>query len=95
MIKVRGHSDDIICLDGDISDEIYPKDDESPTAIAFSDGTVLSVVYTNEGMWRISKLSSGTAGYNKTEPALDSNDYSDVVELDGDIQWAVAGELVK
>jgi len=97
MLMIYGASDDLIELSGDISDE-FDHGHEEPFYMAFSDGTVLSVVYTPEGSWRINRAVKGTADYTKFEavgddakhtdlpPELvdeDPSGYSDVVILNG------------
>lgn len=92
MIKVNGASDDLIEIGGDISEEFNP-DADSPSYLGFSDGTLLQIEYTDDGIWRIQPLRYGTAKYNKTEAtAGDSDNYSDVVELDGEIRWVLCGD---
>lgn len=90
-VKVYGSSDDRIELEGDLYDEFYPSDEE-PFYLAFSDGTVLSVVYGGDGVWTVRKKVAGTAKYTHTPTeGSDSDEYSDVVELEGNIKWCVAG----
>lgn len=91
-ITIYGASDDLIEIEGDIREEFTPKEDGEPEYLAFSDGTVLSILYTTDGFWRIQRLAVGTATYNKTEAIdADTDDYSDEVVLSGDIKWVVCG----
>ena len=93
-VIVYGASDDLIEIEGDISEEISPND-ESPAKLAFSDGTVLSVVYDADGCWRVTRVVAGTATMEKVEAeGPDSKNYSDRVTLTGDIKWVVAGNLM-
>lgn len=90
-ITVYGASDDLIEIEGDIRDEISPNDEE-PAKLAFSDGTVLSVIYDDEGCWRVNRIAEGSAKMEKVEAAgPDTDNYSDRVTLTGDIKWVVAG----
>lgn len=89
-IRVRGHSDDIICVEGDLTDEFYPGSDK-PGFLAFSDGTVLSVEYTKGGFWRIFWVAAGTAVFTKVEATDPDDEYSDRVTLVGDLKWVVFG----
>lgn len=89
-IKVRGHSDDIICVEGDTTDEFYP-DSDKPGFLAFSDGTVLSVEYGKGGFWRVNRLAVGSATFTKVEATDPDEEYSDRVTLTGDIKWLVFG----
>lgn len=98
-VKVYGHSDDCIEVEGDIIAEFS----EDEACLAFSDGTVLHVEYTNAGLWRINRAVEGTASYSKFEATdPDSEQYSDMVTLgDGGAQghgtvsfrWVVAGQM--
>ena len=56
-----------------------------------SDGTLLSVYYDNDGIWRINRLIAGTATYSKVD-GVDDRTHSDVVTLDGDIKWIAFAE---
>jgi hypothetical protein len=99
-VKVRGGSDDIISVEGDIDAEF----NEDESCLAFSDGTVLHVEYTNAGLWRINRAIAGSASYSKWEATdSDSKEYSDVVTLgEGDatgrgtvnLEWVVCGQMV-
>ena len=92
-ITVYGASDDLIEIDGAIKEEFGWYDSGSkPAYLAFSDGTVLSVIYTDDGMWRINRVATGTALYSKTEATDGDTDYSDRVSLQGDIAWVVFGQ---
>lgn len=90
-VVVYGMSDDLIEIDGAIGGE-YPAPDDAMTYLAFSDGTVLSIIYTLEGLWRVNRLISGSAAYTKTEATEPEEDYSDKVTLTGnDLWWFVVG----
>jgi hypothetical protein len=89
-IKVGGHSDDIICVEGDTYEEFYP-DDDKPGYLSFGDGTVLSVRYGNDGFWRINRLVEGMAEFTKVEATDLDEEYSDVATLTGDLKWLVFG----
>lgn len=94
-VTVYGASDDLIELEGDIRDEISPNNNEedNPTKLAFSDGTVLSVVYDKDGCWRVNRVAEGTAKMKKVEAeGPDTDNYTDRVTLTGDISWVVAGD---
>lgn len=98
-VKVYGASDDLIEVDGAISEEFsYPAgDDDEGCLLAFSDGTVLRVCYATDGAWRITPVVRGSAEYRKVfEPANGDDDkYSDEVELEGDaLSWVVLGSKI-
>jgi hypothetical protein len=89
-IAVFGYSDDIIAISGDINDELSP--DDTPAKLAFSDGTVLSVIYDADGCWRVNRVAAGSATMEKVEAeGPDTDNYSDRVTLTGEIRWMVAG----
>lgn len=93
-VEICGASDDLIEIDGDISEEFnppYESDDGDMGLLAFSDGTVLNVVYGNEGIWRLSPVHHGTAVYEITQGTDAHDDYTDRVTLTGDIEWVVLG----
>lgn len=98
MIKIYGGSDDLIEIEGDLTEEFnIGAGDQQPKLLAFSDGTLLRIVYGDEGIWRITPLVRGSAVYTKEFEATDADgEYSDVVTLDGDIQWvALASSWAK
>ena len=92
-IKISGHSDDIVCVEGDITEEFYVVDDEV-LFVAVSDGTLLRATY--DGMWNIRVLVTGSHDTKIThEPATDEDtNYSDVVTLtsEWDVEWVVGGK---
>ena len=89
-VTIYGASDDLVELDGDIRDEIGCYD-EPNMKLAFSDGTVLSVKYDDDGCWRVNRVAEGTAAMEKVDAEGPDGNYSDRVTLTGDIKWAVAG----
>lgn len=92
-VEVTGASDDLIELSGDIRDEFGAYDSDGDY-LAFSDGTVLRIVYGEHGIWRVSRVCAGSADYEHT-PGDVRADTFDVAVLTGDIGWAVCGkELV-
>ena len=97
QITIRGSSDDLILIDGDINEEISHYEPEH-VYLFFSDGTVLSVSYgqKNDGFWRIAPIIKGTAEYDKKEASDEEEGYSDIITLTGDIKWVGVGqELIK
>lgn len=93
QITVYGASDDLIEVEGAISEEFnaYSPDDDGDL-LAFSDGTVLRIRYEDDGMWRIGPLAAGTAELDLQYGRNPDDDYSDRVTLIGDIQWVVFGK---
>jgi hypothetical protein len=97
-VKVYGTSDDLVEIEGDIREEFYSlAGADTPVYLAFSDGTILAVDYSYEGIWRITPIYLG-AGELKITQAVAANldsDYSDVADLYGDINWVVVGDRVE
>src|SRR5678815_754231 len=97
-VTVYGASDDLIEVDGALREEFNPHERDKGDYLAFSDGTVLSVLYAKDGCWRINRLVNGSATYEKADATgADSDNYSDRVTLTGDaLTWVVFGsELVR
>jgi hypothetical protein len=94
-VTVYGASDDLIEVEGVVSEEFNPPlshetDEDHPSYLAFSDGTVLRVHYDSDGVWRIVRVARGDSRFEKFEPVGD--EYTDRVTLhDGDITWCVFG----
>ena len=99
-VTVYGASDDLIELEGDIREEFNPhagySDDPKPDYLAFSDGTVLSVLYGPDGCWWVRRVHKGTAEMTHV-PAEDSSgeNYTDRVTLTGDLRWVVFGSAIE
>lgn len=97
MIHIYGASDDLIEIEGDISEE-FPYYDGGANLLAFSDGTVLRAKYDSDGIWRFTSLFDGKARLVRIVQTYDDPDegYSDQVylydeELETPIQWVVQG----
>ena len=93
MTKIYGSSDDLIEVEGDIDNEFYCYAAEEPTYLALSDGTLLSVLYDDDGIWRFHLIVEGLADFSKTE-GLDDEIHSDIITLDGPIRWAILGDEI-
>lgn len=94
---VYGASDDLIEVEGGVSEEFSPAMDE-PAYLAFSNGVVLKVVYDDEGLWRIQPRAN--AHLVAIEFAIDvdaerredgSSGYSDRATIEADVAWVVFG----
>jgi hypothetical protein len=89
-ITVYGASDDVIEIDGDIAEEFYYTDNSKRgDFLAFSDGTILRIVFGNDG-WRITPVFEGTSKLTIVQHA-DGEDGTDRAALDGDVAWVVHG----
>jgi hypothetical protein len=92
-VIVYGASDDLIEIEGDLREEFnwIAKDGET-RLLAFSDGTLLRVWYDQDGIWRLSRVASGSARFEKVEGDVEK-DTPDKVKLSGvEIKWVVFGE---
>ena len=63
LVVLHGASDDLIELAGEVRDELAGGDED--TFIRFSTGTYLKIVYSTEGIWRITVLNTGRGKLRK------------------------------
>lgn len=89
MVKVTGHSDDIIVVEGSITEE-FDRYDSKGDYLAFSDGTVLKAVYDDDGIWRFTLVFKGTLYDSKVEGSVEE-DTNDVVIFEPGIKWCLCG----
>jgi hypothetical protein len=94
-VQVYGASDDLIEIRGAIYEEFNPGYDDGISYLGFSDGTVLSVQYGQDGIWRINRMMEGIATYEKTEGRTEPDEGTDTVTLTGDIRWVVFGTKIE
>lgn len=96
-VIINGASDDLIEVGGDISEEfaVYGETEDG-VLVAFSNGTVLRVVYAAAGVWRITPVVTGAGSLSiAPAPEGDEENYSDVAALTGvDIKWVVCGNQI-
>lgn len=96
-VKIYGASDDLIEVEGDIREEFYAvtlnDDDDEGGILAFSNGVVIRILYTNEGTWRITPV-AGSVAIDQC-PEDDEDNYTDVAEIEGTITWVVFGTAVQ
>jgi len=96
VITLYGYSDDLIEIDGDISEEFTPLGEVDPDEpgdlgdlVAFSNGVVLRIKYRT--CWRIELV----AGQGLVEivpcPEDDEESYSDYATITGPVEWVVCG----
>lgn len=95
-ITITGASDDLIEIEGHIVEEwVFPYTEEK-RYIAVSDGTLLTVQYDSDGLWRFNRLIAGSATYEKT-PGDVPSDTHDVVKLTGkgkNLTWVMLGDAL-
>ncbi len=100
QLKIYGRSDDLIEIEGDIYDEIGWHPDEK-CYITISDGTVISIEYADEGIWRIVMLCEGSGDPEIIyAPPDDDDNYSDALILPLGhytwVKWIIhSGEVIK
>lgn len=93
-ITVYGASDDLIEVEGDITEE-FDIDHGGPIFV-FSDGTVIQIEFSKVGIWRITPMVYGTGALTVVQAPLDYDaNYSDRATLDADIRWVVRGSDIK
>lgn len=92
MLVITGASDDLIEVDGDIREEFTYNNDEDGDLLAFSDGTVLRIQFSDWGVWRITTVARGSASLAiDQQPEDQEEEGTDKATLDGDIRWVVHG----
>ena len=98
-VTVYGASDDLVEVEGAICEEFnfYHGRDDDSRLLAFSDGTVLRIAFTDAGIWRVTLVVRGAAELTiQQAPEDDERNYSDRAILAGDVRWVVFGtEIAK
>lgn len=83
-ITVYGASDDLIEVEGDITEEFPYRDDNDDNLLAFSNGTVLRIRFDAAGVWRISPVMVGAGLVDIVQaPEGDEDNYSDRATVTG------------
>lgn len=88
-IGIYGGSDDAVYVTGDMQEQFdfAPNKPIESRILAVSDGTLLRVNYDEDGIWRLTRITAGTAEYQKVEGDVEK-DTNDVVYLSGeDVTW--------
>ncbi len=103
--KIYGASDDLIEIEGAISDEanVYLKTNERINFLV-SDGTKGRIENDSEGIWRFEILSTGNKFLSKVlavgedakhiGEASGCSSYSDVIILDEGVEWIKIGRKI-
>lgn len=86
-VTIYGASDDLIEIEGDLSEEFSLGSDAG--RLALGDGTILDFRCDTFGVWRFTRAvkGAGTAYHHDEDPGDDENRYSDRVTLTGDLRW--------
>src|ERR1039457_6078330 len=95
-LTITGGSDDLIEIGGELEAEFtasqeYDSDEQS-WVVAVSDGTLLKVIYDNDGIWRVSLIARGESEFSKVEGDVEQDTF-DVVTLSSKyrFRWVVQG----
>ena len=90
-VKIYGASDDLLELEGDISEEIGV-DCNEVFYIGISDGTLLRVEYDDYAIWRIDRVRKGFNNFEKVlgDPEEDTND---IATIHGELSWILIGSV--
>lgn len=92
-LKIYGHSDDLIEVEGDIQDE-YDVGSAGKGYVAISDGTLILCIYEG-GMWLLRLITSGGSRITMAaNQGPDSDQYSDVMTIESDkpFEWVMCGQ---
>ncbi len=99
-VTVYGASDDLVEVEGDIREEfnalgnLDQEDDGGGGYLAFDDGNVLKIVYTADGVWRITPVALGKGEVTIKQAVSSDDDYSDRATIDGQLRWVSFGSAV-
>ena len=85
--KLTGCIDDLIEIEGEIVDE-FSDYYCSNGRIAFSDGTLISVNYDDEGIWRFNPIVKGSLYLGKEDGCV-NEDTNDVIYFKEGIKWVI------
>lgn len=83
--KIYGASDDLIEIEGAISDEINCYNHKRPIKMTFSDGTVATIFYNDNGIWVIFIKNKGDL-FEKIIKNIEP-EYSDILVMNEGIEW--------
>lgn len=87
--QIYGASDDLIEIQGDLSEEFYGGD--KPTLLIFSDGTALTIKYGKEhlAVWAITLITQGKLFMRIAHCTdEDAERYSDTAHFNDGLKWA-------
>ena len=98
-VTITCASDDLIEVEGAIYEEYnhYNSSEEEPSHLMFSDGTLLRILYDEDGIWRITRIATGAAEFSLVQGNA-TDDTFDVATLTGDLKWcfhATGGTFTK
>lgn len=91
--EIYGASDDLIEFEGGYCGEFgcYNTSEDEPVGVFVSDGTVLAIHYSDEGVWKIDVKEKDSLFQSlKIETSSDAARYSDTAVFGPGIKWAYA-----
>lgn len=89
--KIYGASDDLIEFEGDVSGEVGCYDTE--VLLICSDGTLVKVIYGDEGIWKITALKMGSLfKHILICEDEDADPHSDILEFQDGLKWVYAAK---
>lgn len=94
--EIYGASDDLIEFEGDFNGEVgfYSSGhDDKPALVMMSDGTLLSVQYNDEGVWKITLVKKGSL-FVRIDQCDDpeADRHSDTAHFKAGVKWAYAAK---
>ncbi len=90
MLTIYGASDDLIEVEGDIREEFSHASDER-AYLAFSNGVMLAICYDQDGVWRITPVTTDATVTIAQAPVDDESNYSDRATINADVTWVLYG----
>lgn len=86
--KVYGASDDLVEIEGEFLGEVNSYDDETGVLLVLSDGTLLKVLYGDEGIWKITLVKNGQL-FERIDQCddADARPHSDIAYFGKGIKW--------
>lgn len=91
-VYVSGHSDDLIEIDGDLSEE-FPYDEDEDNFVAFSNGIVLKIAYKGDhwSVWVVANPLKHRVDIEQGSEESDWAAYSDRASFDAPASWVLHG----
>lgn len=85
MTKITGASDDLIEIEGELSEE-FNAYDCTDALLSVSDGTLLQVDYDDDGIWRFKIRFKGTCYSHHVSGSVE-DDTNDEVHFNKGLKW--------
>lgn len=88
---IYGASDDLIEIEGDISEEFPAYNLHEDAVIGASNGVLLRVRYDDDGVWRLTPIHGADRVTITVAPVDDDDNYSDRAVITDPVGWVVLG----